>query len=193
MDRRPRRLAWRAAPPAADLLGARAAVARALDRIELCTDDVMRIARVTAVGASVEADLAQRARDLREKQDERDAIARARIHHSDCAQRRSKVDRSRARSRRARPSSRAPGAATTPSCGPGGPPSGTRSRDRFRPQSRAGARPRRTWRPATAAAAAEVGASIAAARGLVPVAGGRGDGAARAGPARAPGGPRAQR
>ena len=63
-----------------NLPAARAAVAQALDRIELCTDDVMRIARVTAVGARVEADFAQRARDLREKADERDAIARARIH-----------------------------------------------------------------------------------------------------------------
>jgi DNA-binding CsgD family transcriptional regulator len=64
----------------ADLLGARAAVASALDRIELCTDDVARIARVSAVGARAEADLAQRARDLREKKDERDAITRARLH-----------------------------------------------------------------------------------------------------------------
>jgi len=63
-----------------DLAGARAAVANALDRIEICTDDVMRIARVTAAGIRVEADIAQRARDLREKSDERDALARARIH-----------------------------------------------------------------------------------------------------------------
>jgi DNA-binding CsgD family transcriptional regulator/tetratricopeptide (TPR) repeat protein len=63
-----------------DLPGARAAVQHALDRIELCTDDVMRIARVTAVGVRVEADFAQRARDLREKRDERNAVARARIH-----------------------------------------------------------------------------------------------------------------
>jgi DNA-binding CsgD family transcriptional regulator/tetratricopeptide (TPR) repeat protein len=63
-----------------DLEGAREAVAHALDRIELCTDDVMRIARVTAVAARIEADFAQRARDLREKRDERDAVARARIH-----------------------------------------------------------------------------------------------------------------
>jgi DNA-binding CsgD family transcriptional regulator len=63
-----------------DLAGARSAVAQALDRLELCTDDVMRIARVTAVGIRVEADFAQRARDLREKADERDALARARIH-----------------------------------------------------------------------------------------------------------------
>ena len=63
-----------------DLAGAREAVAIALDRIELCTDDVMRIARVSAVGVRVEADIAQRARDLREKADERGALARARIH-----------------------------------------------------------------------------------------------------------------
>lgn len=63
-----------------DLLGARAAVADALDRIELCTDDVMRVARVTAVGIAVEADHAQLARDLREKDDEREALTRARIH-----------------------------------------------------------------------------------------------------------------
>ncbi len=65
-----------------DLIGARAAVADALDRLELCTDDVMRIARVTATGARVEADIAQRARDLRETAEERDAVARARIHMS---------------------------------------------------------------------------------------------------------------
>ncbi|MGI8505291.1 MAG: LuxR C-terminal-related transcriptional regulator, partial [Solirubrobacteraceae bacterium] len=63
-----------------DLDGARAAVEGALDRLELCTDDVMRIARVTAVGVRVEADRAQRARDLRERGELRDALARTRIH-----------------------------------------------------------------------------------------------------------------
>jgi DNA-binding CsgD family transcriptional regulator len=63
-----------------DLLGAREAVAQALDRLEVCTDDVMRIARVTGAGVRIEADIAQRARDLREKAQERDAITRARIH-----------------------------------------------------------------------------------------------------------------
>ena len=63
-----------------DLAGARAAVSHALDRMELCTDDVMRIARVTAAGMRIEADTAERARDLRERADERDAAARARIH-----------------------------------------------------------------------------------------------------------------
>lgn len=59
---------------------ARAAVADALDRIELCTDDVFRVARVTAIGMAVEADVAQRARDLREKAQEKDAVTRAQIH-----------------------------------------------------------------------------------------------------------------
>ncbi|HZO77948.1 MAG TPA: AAA family ATPase [Solirubrobacteraceae bacterium] len=59
---------------------ARSAVADALDRIELCTDDVFRVARVTAIGMAVEADVAQRARDLREKAQEKDAVTRAQIH-----------------------------------------------------------------------------------------------------------------
>jgi DNA-binding CsgD family transcriptional regulator len=63
-----------------DLGGARTAVQNALDRLELCTDDVMRIASVTAVGMHVEADWAQRGRDLRERGAVRDALARARIH-----------------------------------------------------------------------------------------------------------------
>ncbi|MGD0197093.1 MAG: AAA family ATPase [Solirubrobacteraceae bacterium] len=63
-----------------DLPGARAAVAQALDRLELCTEDVIRIARVTAAGLRVEADFAQRARDLRDKPAEREALQRARIH-----------------------------------------------------------------------------------------------------------------
>ena len=63
-----------------DLLGARDAVAQALDRLEVCTDDVMRIARVSACGVRIEADIAQQARDLRERSQERDAITRARIH-----------------------------------------------------------------------------------------------------------------
>lgn len=47
-----------------DLDGARAAVDEALDRLEFCTEDVMRLARVTAVGVAVEADRAERADDL---------------------------------------------------------------------------------------------------------------------------------
>lgn len=62
------------------LQDAQAAVQDALDRLEVCTDDVMRIARVSVVGARVEADRAQRARDLREPAQRSDAIARATIH-----------------------------------------------------------------------------------------------------------------
>jgi DNA-binding CsgD family transcriptional regulator/tetratricopeptide (TPR) repeat protein len=63
-----------------ELDGARAAVEEALDRMELCTDDVMRIARVSAVAVRVEADRAQRARDLRQPAGRKDALTRARIH-----------------------------------------------------------------------------------------------------------------
>jgi DNA-binding CsgD family transcriptional regulator len=62
------------------LEGAQTAVQDALDRLEVCTDDVMRIARVSVVGARLEADRAQRARDLRETAQRRDALARAAIH-----------------------------------------------------------------------------------------------------------------
>jgi DNA-binding CsgD family transcriptional regulator len=63
-----------------DLPGAQAAVQDALDRLEVCTDDVMGIARMSCVGLWVEADRAQRAQDLRETGDRRDALARARLH-----------------------------------------------------------------------------------------------------------------
>ncbi len=63
-----------------DLAGAQRAVQDALDRLEVCTDDVMGIARISCVGMRVEADRAQRARDLREPAERRDALTRARIH-----------------------------------------------------------------------------------------------------------------
>jgi len=63
-----------------DLAGAQAAVQEALDRLEVCTDDVSGIAWVSCVGLCVEADRAQRARDLREPAERRDALARARLH-----------------------------------------------------------------------------------------------------------------
>ncbi|HEX4735694.1 MAG TPA: AAA family ATPase [Thermoleophilaceae bacterium] len=59
-----------------DLDGARAAVDDALDRLEFCTEDVMRLARVTAVGVAVEADRAQRALDLGDKAELHSAQAR---------------------------------------------------------------------------------------------------------------------
>jgi ATP/maltotriose-dependent transcriptional regulator MalT len=65
-----------------ELLPARASVEHALDRLEVCTDDVMRIARASAVGARIEADIARRANDLREQVEERDALARLEIHLS---------------------------------------------------------------------------------------------------------------
>jgi ATP/maltotriose-dependent transcriptional regulator MalT len=63
-----------------DLAAARTAVMRALDELEVCTEDVMRIARVTAVGMAVEADHALRARDLRDADAEHEAMTRAGIH-----------------------------------------------------------------------------------------------------------------
>ena len=63
-----------------DLQGAREVVEHALGRLEVCTDDVMRIARASAVGARVEGEIARRARDLRESAEQREALARLRIH-----------------------------------------------------------------------------------------------------------------
>ena len=63
-----------------DLLGARGTVEHALGRLEVCTDDVMSIARVSAIGSAIEADVARRAHDLRERAEERDAMARLRLH-----------------------------------------------------------------------------------------------------------------
>jgi DNA-binding CsgD family transcriptional regulator/tetratricopeptide (TPR) repeat protein len=63
-----------------DLEGARRAVAEALDELEVCTDDIMRIARVSAAGMAVEADWSERARDLGEAAVGRDALTRARLH-----------------------------------------------------------------------------------------------------------------
>jgi DNA-binding NarL/FixJ family response regulator/tetratricopeptide (TPR) repeat protein len=65
-----------------DLPGARVVIEHALGRLEVCTDDVSRIARASAVGARIETDIARRARDLRERAQERDALARLRIHLS---------------------------------------------------------------------------------------------------------------
>jgi DNA-binding CsgD family transcriptional regulator/tetratricopeptide (TPR) repeat protein len=63
-----------------DLDTARRSVQDALDRFETCTDDAARLARLSAVGATVEADAAQRARDLGEGDAGQAAIARADIH-----------------------------------------------------------------------------------------------------------------
>ncbi len=59
---------------------AQRAVQDGLDRMEVCTDDIARIARVSLAGLRVEADRAQRARDLGDASMRRDALARARLH-----------------------------------------------------------------------------------------------------------------
>ena len=51
---------------AGDLEAARAAIDDALDRLDFCSQDVARMARVAAAGVRVEADAAVRARDLGE-------------------------------------------------------------------------------------------------------------------------------
>ncbi|HEY7632702.1 MAG TPA: hypothetical protein VH817_18495, partial [Thermoleophilaceae bacterium] len=60
-----------------DIESARSKVDEALDRIEFCTEDASRIVRLSAVGVAIEADAAQRARDLGE--DPGPALARAEI------------------------------------------------------------------------------------------------------------------
>jgi ATP/maltotriose-dependent transcriptional regulator MalT len=57
-----------------DLAAARATIERGLDRMEFCTDDAARVAAVAAMGVCVEADAAQRARDLGEADAEKAAL-----------------------------------------------------------------------------------------------------------------------
>jgi DNA-binding CsgD family transcriptional regulator/tetratricopeptide (TPR) repeat protein len=59
-----------------DLVAARAAVDDGLDAIEFCSEDLPRIARLAETGAAIEADAAQRARDLGDADAERDALIR---------------------------------------------------------------------------------------------------------------------
>jgi DNA-binding CsgD family transcriptional regulator/tetratricopeptide (TPR) repeat protein len=63
-----------------ELAEAQQAAQHALDQMEVCTDDIARIARVSVAGLRVEADRAQRARDLGETAMRRDALARAKLH-----------------------------------------------------------------------------------------------------------------
>ena len=63
-----------------ELDDARRYVEQGLGRLEVCTDDAIRIARLSASAVGVEADRAQRARDLRDTAGRRDALARARLH-----------------------------------------------------------------------------------------------------------------
>jgi ATP/maltotriose-dependent transcriptional regulator MalT len=63
-----------------NLDAARRALQGALDHTGSRTDDLTRLARLTATGASVEADAAQRARDLGDDADERAALHAADAH-----------------------------------------------------------------------------------------------------------------
>jgi DNA-binding CsgD family transcriptional regulator len=60
---------------AGDLAAARTAVEDTLDRIEFCSEDLARLARVAAAGAAVEADAALRACDLGDSDGEAHALA----------------------------------------------------------------------------------------------------------------------
>lgn len=62
------------------LVDARTVVARTLGWLEHRTEDVMRVSRVAAVGAIVEADIAQCAREQGDVITERDAVSRCRLH-----------------------------------------------------------------------------------------------------------------
>ncbi len=59
-----------------NLDGARAAIDRGLDLMEFCTDDAARVGAVAFGGVTVEADAAQRARDLGDGEAERAAMRR---------------------------------------------------------------------------------------------------------------------
>jgi DNA-binding CsgD family transcriptional regulator len=59
-----------------DLEAARAAVDEGIDRIEFCSEDLLRLAQVAATGVAVEADAAERARDLGDADAEKTALSR---------------------------------------------------------------------------------------------------------------------
>jgi DNA-binding NarL/FixJ family response regulator len=63
-----------------ELDDARRSAEDGLGRIEVCTEDTIRIARLSAAAVGVESARAQRARDLRDTAGRRDALARARLH-----------------------------------------------------------------------------------------------------------------
>jgi DNA-binding CsgD family transcriptional regulator/tetratricopeptide (TPR) repeat protein len=64
---------------AGDLRAAQAAIDEGLDRIEYCSDDAARLAKVALAGLTVEADAAQHARDLADAPAEGEALARAEV------------------------------------------------------------------------------------------------------------------
>ena len=156
MDRALRAAAGRASPPPARLRRGSRPRSRMRSSESSCAPTMsMRIARVTAAGTRIEADLAQRARDLREKAELRDALTRCRLHVSGSRPRpqeggpverawlaEGKAELARARGR------------GDPRVGQGGDARGSRSSVPTRSRSRAGARPRRTSTAGDRAAAA---------------------------------------
>jgi DNA-binding CsgD family transcriptional regulator len=62
-----------------DSAGARAAVDLALDRIEFCSDDALRMAMASAAGLTAEATAAQHARDLGDEAAASDALVHAEL------------------------------------------------------------------------------------------------------------------
>ncbi len=62
-----------------DMAGARAAVELALDRIEFCSDDALRMAMASAAGLTAEATAAQAARDLGDERAVADAVIHAEL------------------------------------------------------------------------------------------------------------------
>jgi DNA-binding CsgD family transcriptional regulator/tetratricopeptide (TPR) repeat protein len=64
---------------AGDLAAARSAVDQGLDRLQYCSDDAVRISQLALAGVSIEADAAQRARDVGDARAEENALARAEL------------------------------------------------------------------------------------------------------------------
>ena len=136
-----------------DLDAARAVVEEAIDRIEFCSEDGERLAEVACVGVRVEADAAERARDLGDEEAERGARLRAEMMRRARAGRRRRPRpagpvrprRQRRRGRRARRRRGRPGALRRRGRGVGG----ARAPVPRRPVA-ASPRPRRTCAPAIA-------------------------------------------
>ncbi len=136
-----------------DIAGARAAVDEALDRIEFCSDDALRMAMVSAAGLDGRGDgRPARARPRRRRRRSRRRSPTPSCWSPACA------PAPRTAGRSSRPTSPTPRPTTAARSAPtrterwarrrrG---AGTRWAGPTRPRSRAGARPRRSWPPATA-------------------------------------------
>ena len=62
-----------------DIAAARAAAAKAIDQLEFCSDDAARMAQISAAATMVEAEAAERARDLGDADELAAAVARAEL------------------------------------------------------------------------------------------------------------------